>query len=342
MREERQRLRARDTARAIGISELELVASMVGADIAGGEACLPPSRVRRVRAEVGDFLPRLERLGRVMALTRNDLFVHEKKGVYRNVRVSEHVAQVLDEDIDLRIFPSRWIHGLAVEAEARGRLRRSLQFFDAHGVAVHKIFLLDDSDVEAYEAVVGDLLHEDQSPEQTVESAPESEGERPDAEVDVAGIEEAWRAIEDTHDFFRILDEYEVTRPQAFRVVDDELARSVANSGLRTVLETASADEIPLMVFVRSPGTWQIHHGPVGRIVETPPWLNVLDPGFSLHAREEDIGATWVVRKPVDTGWVTSVEIFDEAGGLCALLFGVRHEGEHENEAWRNLAEGLG
>lgn len=338
MREERPDLRTRDTAREIGVSELELVASMVGVDGRDGDI---PSRVRRLRADLPDILPRIEEFGRVMALTRNDLFVHEKKGLYRNVRISAHVAQVLDEEIDLRIFASRWVHALAVAARARGSVRHSLQFFDAHGVAVHKTFLLEDSDVDAYEALVGDLLREDQSPEQAVEPTPEPPVERPDADVDVVEIEKAWHAIEDTHDFFRILDDHGVTRTQAFRLVGDELARPAANSALRTVLEAASAEEIPLMIFVRSPGTWQIHHGPVNRIEDSEPWLNVLDPDFSLHAREDEIDASWVVRKPVEAGWVTSLEIFDATGRLSAILFGIRHEGEREDERWRSLVRGL-
>lgn len=329
LRERKTRVRTRDAAASLGVSEAELVATRCG------------DGARRVDADVERLLPRLEAVGPLMALTRNDLFVHEKTGVYRNVHVHPHVSSVIGEGIDLRIFPGRWEHGFAVETDGpRGR-RRSLQFFDAHGVAVHKIFLREGADVEAYEALVEDHLHSDQSPSQRVEPPEPPPAPRPDDEVDVAALEAAWRGIEDTHDFLGVLREHEVTRTQALRLVSDELARPAEKGGLRTVLERASADGIDLMVFVRSPGTIQIHHGPVKRIVDTPPWLNVLDGDFDLHAREEEIGATWVVRKPVETGWVTSVELYDGADTLCALLFGRREEGQDEDPAWRALARGL-
>lgn len=329
LREEQPDLRIRYAAHALGVSEAQLLATRAG------------EGVRRIRVDVAALLPRLEAVGRCTALTRNDLFVHEKPGVYRNVYVDPHVASVVDEAIDLRIFPARWRHGFAVEDDApRGR-RKSLQFFDAHGVAVHKIFLKDDADRDAYEALVADLLHEDQSPAQAVEPPEPAPEPRPDDAVDAGALEREWRAMRDTHDFHGLLRRHGVARTQALRLVPDALARPATNAGLRRVLERAAAGGLPLMVFVNSPGTIQIHHGPVARLEDTPGWLNVLDPGFQLHAREDGIASTWVVRKPTEAGWVTSVELYDAGGGLAALLFGVRGEGSPEDPAWRALAEGL-
>lgn len=330
LRGEEPGIRNRRAAAALGVTEAELVAAHVG------------DGVRPIEPDVERLLGRLEALGPLMALTRNDVFVHEKTGVYRNVYFDPHVASVVAGEIDLRIFPRRWRHGFAVESERRRTRRRSLQFFDARGVAVHKIFLVEDSDVDAYEHLVGELLLDDPSPSVAVEPLePDSGPEAEEGEVDVEALEADWRRMRDTHDFFGLLREHGVGRTRALRLVSDELARRAGNGGLRRVLEGAAADGVDLMVFVRSPGTIQIHHGPVKRIVETPPWLNVLDPGFDLHVREEGIAETWVVRKPTEAGWVTSVELYDADGELCALVFGCREEGEPENPAWRALAEEL-
>lgn len=343
LREREPKIRTRNAAAELGVSEARLVATRVGV----GDG------TRRIRTDLDTLLPALAAVGPLMALTRNDLFVHEKVGVYGDVYVNPHVSSVVGDAIDLRIFPSRWVHGFAVETEGRRTRRRSLQFFDGRGVAVHKIFVTDDSDVDAWEAVVRDLLHPDQDPGVELEADPAADpdaggetgegrgGEPSDEEVDVAALEAGWREMKDTHDFFGLLREHEVDRTRALRLVSDELARPASREGVRRVLETASEEAIDLMVFVRSPGTIQIHHGPVHRIVDTPPWLNVLDGEFDLHVLEEGIGSTWVVRKPVETGWVTSVEAYDEEGGLCALFVGCRKEGEPEDPDWRELARGL-
>ena len=352
LRETNPGIRTRNAAAELGVSEAELVATGSGssgtaATDASGSGGGAASSTRRIEADVERLLPGLVALGPLMALTRNDLFVHEKTGVYGDVYVNPHVSSVVGDAIDLRIFPARWKHGFAVETEGRRARRRSLQFFDAQGVAVHKIFLTEDSDVEAYEALVKELLHPDQSPALEVEGREaDGGGERPEegddgTAVDVDALESDWRGMKDTHDFHGLLREHEVSRTRALELVSDELARPASNDGVRRILETASRDGIEIMVFVQSPGTIQIHHGPVNRIVDTPPWLNVLDEDFDLHVLEEGIAATWVVRKPVETGWVTSVEVYDEADTLCALFFGYRKEGEPEDPAWRELAGGL-
>ncbi len=329
LRDRKPKIRIRDAAIEIGVSEAELLVTL-GND-----------RVRRIDSDMERWLPRLEPLGELMALTRNEVFVHEKTGVYRNVSVKGHAAQVLDHDIDLRLFPSQFRYGFAARTDGRAGELNSLQFFDAHGTAVHKVYLREGSDVDAYEALVGDLLVEDQSLQLDVEPPASAPVDRPDADIEVPEIEEAWRELRDTHDFFHLLRRFEVGRTQAFRLVSEELARPASTASLRRVLDSSAADDIPLMVFVNSPGVFQIHHGPVERVVEMEPWLNVMDPGFNLHVREDLIASSWVVQKPVDVDRVTSVEFFDADDRLCALVFGERQEGEAENEAWRALATGL-
>lgn len=323
--DEEPKLRIRNAAARLGVSEAELLATGVGRN------------VRRISADVAVLLPRIEELGEVMALTRNDLFVHEKTGVYRNVGIGRHACQVVGHDIDLRIFPASWVFGFAVETEGRRGLQRSLQFFDGRGVAVHKIFLRDESDLAAYETLVNDLLLDDPSNRVALVEPRAPTPERPDEQIAVDDLVAGWKAMVDTHDFFQLLRKHEVGRVQALRLVPDELARRVDDGALRRVLEGAAEGGVSIMVFVRNAGTFQIHHGPVHRIVDTDEWLNVLDPTFNLHVRESGIRGSWIVRKPTESGWVTSLELYDADDQLLALLFGERKEGELENPEWREL-----
>jgi putative hemin transport protein len=71
------------------------------------------------------------------------------------------------------------------------------------------------------------------------------------------------------------------------------------------------------------------------------PWLNVLDPGFNLHLREDHIASAWVVRKPTSDGLVTSLELFDAQGETIAMFFGERKPGRAELCAWRELIDEL-
>ena len=71
--------------------------------------------------------------------------MHEKTGIYEKLSGGEAMGLALGEAIDLRLFFSRWHAGFAVDEAAANPgvpSSLSLQFFDAHGLAVHKIFVL--------------------------------------------------------------------------------------------------------------------------------------------------------------------------------------------------------
>ncbi|MFP2911841.1 hemin-degrading factor [Pyxidicoccus sp. 3LFB2] len=325
LRQSQPRVRARDAAEQLGVSEAQLLATGVGEDAV------------RLDLRFDVLLPRLESLGRVMSLTRNAHAVHEKRGTWRNVELHGLRALVLDEDIDLRLFLSRWRFGFALRERLGEGLRRSLQFFGATGTAVHKVFLEDAGGEAAFDALVEELPHVDQLPDLDVEQVLPVAAPRPDGEVDVEGLRAGWRALQDTHDFFPLLQRLGVARTQALRLVGRELATPVAPGALAWVLERVAGSGLPIMVFVGNPGAIQIHTGPVRTVRPTGPWLNVMDPGFNLHVRADHIHSAWVVRKPTRDGTVTSLELFDAAGENIALVFGQRKPGLAELPAWQTL-----
>eukprot|EP01036_Dinobryon_divergens_P041078 gene41078-54419_t len=134
-------------------------------------------------------------------------------------------------------------------------------------------------------------------------------------------------------------------RQQGFRLVEGRYTQRVEKGAVREMLMEAAFDGTPIMVFVGSPGCIQIHTGPVQRVepmeVHGKTWLNVLDPGFNLHLREDLIADVWVVEKPTSDGVVTSVEAFDARGELMAMFFGARKPGQSELAAWRNIVAHL-
>lgn len=322
-------LRIRDAALTLGVSEAALVALSCGRG------------TTRLRPEWLAILGRVPSLGRVMALTRNEAVVSEVKGTYVAPEFEGHVGSVAGDPIDLRVFLHRWSAGFAVRGEARAEVTRSLQFFDAHGVAVHKVFVEKEGDADAFEAVAREFAADDQSPTQRFAPAATAAPERPDAEVDVPGLLQAWSALTNTHEFFGLLGRFGVTRTQALRLAEGAWTRPLDADFLRPLLEAAAAREVPIMLFVGSEGVIQIRSGAVRNVKVIDDWLNVLDPGFNLHVRTGLVTRAWCVRKPTREGVVTSVELFDAAGRNVMLVFGVREEGVREAGAWRSLVESL-
>lgn len=329
--------RHKDAAEALGLSEGEAIA-------AHGGAHDKPLQAVPLRGPWLELLQALEACGPVLALTRNATTVHEKTGVYEKLSATGPVGLALGEAIDLRLFFTHWHAGFAVTEAAANPgtpASLSLQFFDAHGLAVHKVFCRDATDRAAFEAVM--QRFGDASLGYVFRAKEPAPAPRPDAEIDAPGLLGAWAAMQDTHEFFGLLKQFGVERQQSFRLAEGGFTRRVAASALRELLQEAAFDGAPIMVFVGSPGCIQIHTGPVARIepmeIRGAQWLNVLDPGFNLHLREDAIAHAWVVEKPTSDGVVTSVEAFDGTGELMAMFFGARKPGQPEREDWRAIVK---
>lgn len=322
--------RERDLARDLGVSEAELVAAFCG------------EGVIRLTPSLSGICNGMKAVGEVMALTRNESAVHEKIGPFEKFVDGSRAAMMLGSAIDTRMFPSHWVHAFAVEKPGESGPRRSIQVFDAHGDAVHKIHLRATSDVATFEALVKDLTHADQSAGLGVVPVAALRPERPALDTSKAAeLRRRWSAMTDTHQFFGLLRDMDLHRLNAFELVGEEWAWKVDGDAVRAMMRLAADNDIPIMCFVGSRGCIQIHSGPVSQIKEMGPWINVLDPTFHLHLRLDHIAEVWAVRKNADNGHVTSLEAFDADGQQIIQFFGLRKEGREERSDWRDLIEHL-
>jgi putative hemin transport protein len=82
-RRDNMKMRERDLAAQLGISEAQLVAAHCGEGVV------------RIEPDVATLLNGLEAVGEVMALTRNESAVHEKIGTYEEVSINGGSALVL-------------------------------------------------------------------------------------------------------------------------------------------------------------------------------------------------------------------------------------------------------
>ena len=319
LRAEQPKLRIRDAAKTLGSTEAELLATGLG------------ETVTRLTDNFQGILQGVEALGKVMALTRNDYCVHERKGVYKNVTFTGPMGLAVNPDIDLRLFMSVWSSAFAVDENGR----KSLQFFAKNGEAVHKIYLLEESDVAAYEVLVDFFRAEDQQTPLLIDLSKKEVLEKADAEIDAAGFKENWMTLKDTHDFHGMLRKFGVTRTQGLRLAPEGHAVKITTDSLKAILHKAAETDLEIMVFTGSAGCIQIHTGLIKKLLQTGPWFNVLDPDFNMHLREDAIASVWLVKKPTDDGIITSIEVFDEAGAIIVQFFGKRKPGIPENESWR-------
>ncbi|QLI82593.1 hemin-degrading factor [Chitinibacter fontanus] len=318
LREQAPQLRAREIARRLNVSEAELVAAQCGVKSVALQGT-PQHLFRGLPA-----------FGRVMVLTRNDWCVHERHGYYEQVEAEKAIGLVLGKDIDLRLFFNYWHSAFAVEEGDR----RSIQFFAADGVAVHKVYLTASSNQSHWEQYLAENRADGIKP-LIVNPYPPESADRHTA--DPQALRADWLALTDTHGFFPMLKRNKLQRLGALEAAGADLAQQVASGAVEIMLESAVAQQLPMMCFVGSRGVVQIHSGPIQKLLRTGPWFNVLDPDFNLHLDTTAVASSWVVNKPTSDGWVTSLELYAANDELIVQFFGVRKPGQPEDKAWRAL-----
>ena len=326
LKAENPHLRIRNAADQLGVSEAELLATNLGE----GVTILKP--------EFQNILTDVEQLGKVMALTRNEECVHERKGTYLNGDFSSPHAQLfVGEEIDLRIFQNHWKFAFGViEGD-----RKSLQFFAKNGSALHKIYLTEDSNEALFDTIIEKFKAEDQNQILEFENIAQKPEEKADAEIDVEGFQKAWLELKDTHDFFMMTRKFGVSRTQALRLAPEGFAKKIDSSKVINILEDASEKKLPIMIFVGNIGIIQIHTGEVKKTMWHQQWFNVMDPDFNLHLDVTKIAETWIVKKPTEDGEVTAIEVFNKEGDFIVQFFGKRKPGIPELQEWKDLVASL-
>ncbi len=320
-------LRERDLADKLGISEAQLVAAHTG------------QGVTRITADLDRLFAAFEALGEVMALTRNESCVIEKVGEYKNYTSGQHASLVVNEDIDLRMFPAAWVYAFAVEKVTDKGTRRSIQVFDAAGDAVHKVHLREASKLERWQDMVNELVIADQS--DVLRVTPREPVEEPKGDILKAETLRAeWDKLTDTHQFLQLTRKLKMNRLGAYRIAGAPYARKLHTQSVGTLLHRAAETETPLMIFVGNRGCIEIHTGPVKRIVQMGQWINVLDPGHDLHLRADHVAEVYAVTKNTRRGPAISVEAFAGDGALIAQFFGVLRD-ESSAGQWKTLISQL-
>jgi putative hemin transport protein len=293
--------------------------------------------VRLLAGDLGELIEALPQFGPVKLVVQNAGAIHEKMGHFLSVKVNGSKGLVLGPSTDLRLSFEEWAMGFAIREDSGNGLRRGLHFFDDYGDAVLKIILLENGPSEAFEDLAARLKCANQAPLRNLPLRPAPDRKRDAGFTDPAALHEAWDSPRSMHDFFASLHGLGISHARALQLAGPPRAQRVSNRSLRKVLAAAATLGLPLMVCVGNEGAVQIHMGPMRRVDGAPPRLNILDPDFNLHLREDCIASTWILRKPTWEGLLTGLVLFDAGGKNLLLIFGRRAPGEAESEVWRRL-----
>ncbi|MBO1927059.1 hypothetical protein J3998_05665 [Thiomicrorhabdus sp. 6S2-11] len=298
------RPRAREAAKTLGISEAEYVALSY------------PSQAQPLDIDrLQDLLIAVQNLGEVMALTRNDSMVFEHHGSYYNPRF-RHNHMILENppiDIRLRLNDVSW--GFSVNENER----LSLQFFDTEGRAIHKIYLTEKSDHHAYHYLIQKYCTKFVMPSPK-SSDHKGELKAQPSEQEWLEFKKRWEQMTNSHQLNPLLKSYGISRPQAYQQLVD-VATQINPDSVKFTLEQLALLQVPVLIFAPNGVCTQIHNGTIDKLMETGPWLNVLDKTFHMHLNLPSVSQAWKVYKPSDQEIIESIEWFDHANQPIAMLY---------------------
>ncbi|WP_174847604.1 hemin-degrading factor [Yersinia artesiana] len=326
-------LTSRDFAQRLNISEAELAYARVGED------------AERLDISAPLLLTELATVGVTCSVTSNPHAVHQQMGEYRNLRQHGHLGLLLNpRALDLRLFFRHWSSVFSLrETTAQGE-QLSIQCFDFQGNAIHQIYCTTETNQVAWQALVAKYRMSDNP---ALELTPVGEQPNNESAIDGSIIDTEWRKMNDIHQFFMLLKRHNISRQQAFRAVDDDLAYQVDNQAVIHILKAAQAGQNEIMLFVGNNGCMQIFTGTIEQFATSAEqqssesqWVNVSHPRFNLQLNQQAIAESWVTRKPTKDGFVSSLELLDEHGKHILQIFGQRSEGQPEQTQWhQQLAE---
>ncbi|MCM2251079.1 MAG: hemin-degrading factor [Ramlibacter sp.] len=307
---------AADAAEFLGVSEGEALAAHAD----GHDGRLKVIPLRGPRTELARAL---EGCGPLLARSSNDFIVHEVAGTCADQIVENYVGQALGRKIELQMFFDRWHAGFAVQETAgAGEPSLGLHFFNVHGVAVHKVYACEGTDLEAFHGVIERFSEPGLA--YLFRNAPPKPVLRPDELCDTVALAHAWNRMSDTCQFAPMLRRLDIERQQSFRLMEGRFAWRTSFTAVRELMQEASTDRAGIAVIIRDPkfirvDSGRVRHTPPAQI-KGPARLTVLAPSFNLHMREDRIAQAWIVKKPTAAGIATTVEVFNAKSDLMVAL----------------------
>jgi len=283
------------------------------------------------------LLQRLSELGNLTEVTHNGSALLEKHHVSGSLYSQNELTLAPTEAIQLRICYAQWKYGYALEEldDAGHTAHHSFQFFDHHGSMIHKIMLNKGKDTESFQQLLRDHAACHQRMPEHDAIAGENAGIGL-SKIDINALRADWAHVQNHEDFIERQKTFDRHRLRKLRMAGKAFAYQVANDSARVILQRMTEFGTAIMTQVGNAGIVQAYCGKIKNIRSKDARLKIMNHGFRMLLREDDIDSIWVAKKPTTDGIVTSLEIFNRQGLQIASFLSKKRNGEPEPREWRD------
>lgn len=240
LKEKKPQIFNRDAASLLDCSEGELIALECGE--------------KNVRLNVSDkvnFLNGLKAFGEFFWILRNDVSVLEVNGTI-DFKEEKNVIHGCG-DLCLIACEKSLVHFFVCRKEKF--LKRSVQVFNAKGVAVFKAFLCDEAKIDDFDKwIVDNFIADNQSQEMEMQEAVASDA----------------------------------SKHSCVKHAEND-ATTIPADSFKRILEAAVASEETIQLVVGNHDACQGIKTSIKTVKGMPPWFNIMDDRLHMHIREDEI-----------------------------------------------------
>lgn len=269
-----KKIRIRNAAQNLGVSEAELLST----DIGEGVKYL-------FIDDINLFLEEILSIDKIMVLIRSDFVVHEKIIETQYISLRENMLiNKFENKYPLLVYDkNQLMYSFFENKKHRKTNLRSFQFFDQFGNSIFKIYLKG-KDEDKFDRIA--IKYEADY----------------NYELQNLNISED----EVLNDFNSINMHF-----KSDEILFSSKISSLKNNILRLLLTDISEQKYPIQIHAVGNKIVQYHRDVINNIIDYGPWINVIDKEFNIHVLENKIVKNNLIEYLVDSKKYYSIEFYD-------------------------------
>ncbi|MGB3452615.1 MAG: ChuX/HutX family heme-like substrate-binding protein [Moheibacter sp.] len=308
-------------AEKLKVSEVELFQSAKGENL------------KILNDQFGELFAEIEKIEHFKILIRNKSCIQEINGSFKINSSQNGKLNIENETANLSIQISDLEYCFSIKSETEN----SFRFFDSKGSTVLRIITKPESDQKIFDEITEKFISKDQDAELKIEAA-ETLVNQTSPEINLQEFHSDWKNLDTIDDFQKILKKHNLTRWQAVHnAPDDFFAAKIKNRKVVNLLEETIEAEIPVRIYTENSCCIQSYHGEIENSSWHGSWFNVFAPDFGFHFDSSKVIESRIVRKPTNSGIISSIECFDGNDEMMFEIFCDRENDDPELNEWRAL-----
>ncbi len=317
-----------DISTQLEVTEEQLVSSRCGRTEESNTRLIPkPIKI----------LSELASLGEMKFVTDNAAVRHEVIAVLTNIYSSKdtdanNTPLFSPKNVNAQFNFNLWHSVYAVNE--KGQL--SLQFFDQQGHSVYRAYVLKQTSLEDYKALINQYKSDDQSSydNSSIKYHSGHTQEQAHKSQDI----NTWRASRSAQDCEDVIDYYDEDPLAMYLSLGALFSTHIGAHAVKSLLQHLLKYDFNIKITTKNRGTEQVWTGILDSKSIQGSYLKLSEKEFSLTVNIADIGDIWLVKIPSFSGHMTALEIYDKQNNhIMSLEEKCEMNHFRESKKWEKL-----